>query len=138
MAQVLHRLGERQSAQPGRCRNLDGAFHEGHGDTIVVSGVPIRLQGVAAPELREKWGRASKKAMQRLTAGQRLRCELTGEKTHDREVGVCYLDDGTNIGAAIIAEGLARNCPRYPGGRYAKHETEQSRTLPFPGYCRRR
>lgn len=54
------------------------------GDTIVVSGVPIRLQGVAAPEMKEKWG---KQAMQRIVAGQRLRCEMTGEKTHDRKVG---------------------------------------------------
>jgi endonuclease YncB( thermonuclease family) len=106
------------------------------GDTIVVSQVPIRLHGVAAPELKEKWGRASKKAMQRLVAGQRLRCELTGKKTYDREVGVCYLDDGTDIGAAIITEGLARDCPRYSGGRYVEFETEKSRTLPLPDYCR--
>lgn len=105
------------------------------GDTIVVSGVPVRLQGVAAPELKQKWGRASKSAMQRLVAGQRLRCELTGEKTHDRKVGTCFLDDGTDIGAAIIEEGLARDCPRYSHGRYAANETDRSRTLPFPDYC---
>jgi len=68
----------------------------------------------------------------------RLRCELTGEKTHDREVGACYLDDGTDIGAAIIAEGLARDCPRFSGGRHEACETEKSRTLPLPGYCRSR
>jgi hypothetical protein len=51
---------------------------------------------------------------------------------------VCYLDDGTDIGAAIITEGLARDCPRYSGGRYEVYETEKSRTLPLPGYCRRR
>jgi endonuclease YncB( thermonuclease family) len=76
--------------------------------------------------------------MQRLVAGKRLTCELTGEKTYDRQVGVCYLDDGTEIGAAIIAEGLARDCPRYSGGRYVEFETNKSRTLPFPGYCRKR
>jgi endonuclease YncB( thermonuclease family) len=108
------------------------------GDTIVVSGVPIRLQGVAAPELNEKWGRASKQAMQRLVAGRRLTCELTGEKAHDRKVGICYLDDGADIGAALIAEGLARDCPRFSGRRYAQFETEKSSTLPFPDYCRRR
>lgn len=108
------------------------------GDTIEVNAVPIRLQGVAAPELKEKWGRASKEAMQRLVAGKRLRRDLSGEKTHDRPVGVCYLDDGTDIGAAIIAEGFARDCPGYSGGRYEVYETEKSRTLPFPKYCRRR
>lgn len=108
------------------------------GDTVVVSGVPIRLQGVAAPEKREKWGRESARWMQRFVAGKRLRCELTGEKSWDRQVGVCYLDDGTDIGAAIIAAGLARDCPRYSGGRYAGDEVDRSRTLPLPDYCRPR
>ena len=103
----------------------------------MVSGVPIRLQGVAAPESKEKWGRASKKTMEQIVAGRRLRCELTGDKTYGREV-VCYLDDGTDIGAAIIVEGLARDCPRYSGGRYAAYQTDKSRTLPFPAYCRKR
>jgi endonuclease YncB( thermonuclease family) len=76
--------------------------------------------------------------MQPLVAGKRLTCELTGEKTYDRQVGVCYLDDSTEIGAAIIAEGLARDCPRYSGGRYFELETKKNKTLPFPGYCRKR
>jgi len=76
--------------------------------------------------------------MQRLVAGQRLRCELTAEKSYDRKVGVCYLDDGTDIRAAIIRECLARDCPRYSDGRYAANETNKSRALPFPDYCRRR
>ncbi|KAA6183742.1 thermonuclease family protein [Thiohalocapsa marina] len=117
---------------------LGRATHVRDGDTIEVQGVAIRLQGVAAPELREKWGRASKEAMQRIVSGQRLRCELTGERTHDRKVGVCFLDDGTDIGAELISQGLARDCPRFSDGRYADVEVTQSRTLPFPGYCRRR
>ncbi len=46
-----------------------------------------------------------------LVMGKRLRCELNGEKTHDRFVGVCYLD-GKDIGATVIANGLALDCPR--------------------------
>ena len=105
-------------------------------DTVVVSRVPIRPQGAAAPEVKQKWGRASQEAMQHLIAGERLICELTGEKSWDREIGVCRLDDGTDIGAAIIAQGLARDCPRFSGGRYVEFETEKSRTLPLPDYCR--
>jgi endonuclease YncB( thermonuclease family) len=112
------------------------ADHVRDGDTIVVSGVPIRLQGLAAPELGEKWGRASREAMQRIVAGKRLRCELTGERSHDRAVGVCRLDDGRDIAAILISQGLARDCPRYSTGRYADDEIAQSRTLPLPGYCR--
>jgi endonuclease YncB( thermonuclease family) len=112
------------------------ADHVRDGDTIVVSGVPIRLQGLAAPELGEKWGRASRDAMQRIVAGERLRCERTGERSHDRDIGVCRLDDGRDIAAILISQGLGRDCPRYSSGRYADDEIERSRTLPLPRYCR--
>jgi len=112
--------------------------HVRDGDTLVVSGVPIRLQGLAAPELGEKWGRASRDAMQRIVAGERLHCDLTGERSYDRSIGVCRLDDGRDIAAILVGQGLGRDCPRYSAGRYAQHETERSETLPLPKYCRPR
>lgn len=112
--------------------------HVRDGDTIEVAGVPIRFDGVSAPELDEPYGEESKRAMRGLVAGQQVRCELTGETTYDREVGTCFLDDGTNLSAAIIGMGLARDCPRYSGGRYEQFETARSRRLPFPGYCEQR
>lgn len=117
---------------------LGRATHVRDGDTIEVQGVPIRLKGIAAPELDEKWGRAAKDALQRIVAGQRLRCELSDERTHGRRVGVCYLNDGSDIAAALVRQGLARDCPRYSDGRYAAYETAKSKTLPLPGYCRMR
>lgn len=54
--------------------------------------------------------------------------------THDRLVGACYLD-GSDIGAALIAAGLARDCPRYSGGRFADLETDAHRRLPRHRYC---
>ena len=113
------------------------ADHVRDGDTIVVSGVPIRLQGLAAPELGEKWGRAARDAMQRIVAGKRLHCELTGERSYDRHIGICRLDDGRDIAAVLVGQGLGRDCRRYSNGRYADVEVERSRTLPLPGYCRR-
>ena len=113
------------------------ADHVRDGDTIVVSGMPIRLEGLAAPELRDKWGRASRDAIQRIVAGQRLHCELTGERSHDRRIGVCRLDDGSDIAALLVQQGLGRDCRRYSAGRYADDEIERSRTLPLPDYCRR-
>ena len=84
------------------------------GDTIEVGRVPIRLNGVSAPEMNEPLGPQSKAFMTDLVMGKRVRCELNGEKTHDRFVGVCYLD-GKDIGATVIANGLALDCPRYSG-----------------------
>jgi endonuclease YncB( thermonuclease family) len=82
-------------------------------------------------------GGKSKAFMVRLVHRKRVTCALNGQKTHDRWVGTCYID-GRDIGTAIIAAGLARDCPRSSGGRYAGDETAQSRTLPLPRYCLKR
>ncbi|MEA1049086.1 thermonuclease family protein [Lamprobacter modestohalophilus] len=79
----------------------------------VRDGDTIEVQGVAAPEPNQKWGQASKDAMQRIVAGKRLRCEQTGERIYGREVATCHLDDGADIGAEIVSQGLARDCPRF-------------------------
>jgi micrococcal nuclease len=87
------------------------------GDTIVVGSMPIRLNGLAAPEWDEPGGDAAMDAMIKLVAGRTLRCELNGERTHDRCVGVCYLQ-GVDISAEMVRRGVARDCPRFSGGRY--------------------
>jgi micrococcal nuclease len=114
------------------------------GDTIVVGSMPIRLNGLAAPEGDEPGGREATRAMVELVEGRRLRCELNGEHTHDRCVGVCYLDGG-DISAAMVAAGVARDCPRFSRGRYQHAEAQAAaagatigRTYRLPGYCRER
>ncbi len=110
--------------------------HVRDGDTIEVGKVPIRLNGVSAPELKEPLGPQSKQFMRNLVNGKHVRCELTGAKTYDRFVGTCYLD-GEDIGIAVIAAGLALDCPRYSGGRYAEFELASSReAIKLPNYCR--
>lgn len=91
-------------------------------DTIVVDGTPVRLQGVDAPELGGSAGRDAKLWMVNFLKGKSVKCDLTGERTYDRFVGVCYAD-GQDIGAAVIAAGHASDCARYSGGRYRKFET---------------
>jgi len=81
------------------------------GDTVEVGRIPIRLNGVSAPEMKEPLGPQSKAFMTDLVMGKRVRCELNGEKTHDRFVGTCYLDE-QDIGATIIINGLALDCPQ--------------------------
>jgi len=106
------------------------------GDTIEVGKVPIRLNGVSAPEINEPLGSQSKAFMTDLVMGKRVRCELDGSKTHDRFVGICFLD-GQDIGATVIGNGLALDCPRYSGGRYAEYEVEGvALRVKLPGYCR--
>lgn len=104
-------------------------------DTIVVSGTPVRLQGVDAPELGTRSGQDAKRWMVGFLRGKRIECDLTGEKTYDRYVGVCYAD-GADIGAAVIAAGYALDCSRYSGGRYRNLETSAARSrLKRAKYC---
>jgi micrococcal nuclease len=106
------------------------------GDTIEVGKIPIRLQGVSAPEMKAPLGPQSKKFVVDLVDGKRVRCELNGEKSHDRFVGICYLQ-GKDIGAAVIKAGLALDCPRFSGGRYKAVEEASARgRIKLPGYCR--
>lgn len=112
------------------------------GDTIEVGGIPIRLNGLAAPEGDEPGGQTATQAMLELVEGRALRCELDGERTHDRCVGVCYLED-VDISAEMVRRGVARDCPRFSDGRYRDVEMRAAaagatigRTYRLPGYCR--
>ena len=86
--------------------------HVRDGDTIEVENIPIRLNGISAPELDEPLGPESKAFMHELVMGKSVLCKLNGEKTYDRFVGVCFLDN-KDIGISIIEAGLAIDCPRY-------------------------
>lgn len=104
-------------------------------DSIVVDGVHIRLNGVDAPELGTEAGRSAKRWMVSFLSGKSLKCELNGERSYDRFIGVCYAD-GADIGAALIAAGHALDCRRYSGGRYAKFEQPSAKSrLRRARYC---
>jgi endonuclease YncB( thermonuclease family) len=104
-------------------------------DTIVVAGTPVRLNGVDGPELDTAAGRGGRAFLQRVLRGKAVRCDLNGERTHDRWIGICYVD-GQDIGAIVIANGHALDCRRYSGGRYSSYETPASRSrLPRASYC---
>ena len=106
------------------------------GDTIEVGKVPIRLNGVSAPELGEPLGLKSKEFMIGLVMGKQLRCELSGKKTYDRFVGTCYLGE-QDIGATVIAKGLALDCPRYSKGQYADYQVKGViAKIRLPKYCK--
>ncbi len=104
-------------------------------DTIVVEGTPVRLQGVDAPELGNSAGRDAKRWMVNFLKGKNVECRLTGERTYDRYVGICFAD-GKDIGASVIAAGYALDCARYSGGRYRHLETPSAKSrLRRAKYC---
>ncbi len=118
---------------------VSGTCHVVDGDTIFVvtadTRTAVRLQGVAAPEdPREPGGKNATEYLRNVCEGRPVKCELDGSKTRGREVGLCYVNEA-DIGAAVIAAGLARDCVRFSGGRYLGLEKPEASRLAFPGYC---
>lgn len=111
--------------------------HVRDGDTIEVSGRPIRLSGLTCDEKSASRGAEATRTVRRLVTGQTLTCVLTGERSHDRAVGRCRLEDGRDVGATLIARGVCGRCSRYdPFRAYAAVQREAgSFTGEYPGYC---
>lgn len=104
-------------------------------DTIIVAGTPVRLNGLDGPETSTRIGREARAFMVRLVRGETVTCQLNGERTYDRLVGICYLG-GQDIAAIAVANGHALDCRRYSGGRYRDLETPAARSrIRRAGYC---
>lgn len=123
-------------ARPAAGEILIGpAAHVRDVDTIVVGHTPIRLNGIDGPELNTSVGRAARSWMIDFLQGEVLHCELNGHRSHDRMIGICYLDH-TDIGAAAIRAGHALDCSRFSRGRYRHLETLRAKAdLPRARYC---
>lgn len=57
-------------------------------NTIVVSGTPVRPNGVDAPEPGTSAERDARRWMPNHLAGSSIECDLNGERAHDRWVGI--------------------------------------------------
>ena len=101
---------------------LQGGLRVIDGDTFVLGGARIRLQGVDAPEVSDRCigadgggfscGDWATDALRALLAGGRLTCHDLGERSYNRVVARCNLD-GQDLGALLVERGIARACPRY-------------------------
>jgi len=98
---------------------------------IELGPMAVRFWGVAAPEWDALGGQEATDAIKALVLDKEVRCELTGKRTYDRCVGICYLD-GLN--------GEANWCGS--GGRYGDLEqaaVDQGATIReryrLPEYC---
>lgn len=84
--------------------------HVRDGDTIEVSGIPIRLGSLDCSEQGTPKGLQATKNMRRLVKGKRLSCRLNGRKSYDRYIGSCALPDGRDLAGIMIREG---HCSRF-------------------------
>jgi endonuclease YncB( thermonuclease family) len=76
--------------------------------------VELRLADFYAPELSDPGGRTAKSALERLTRGRRLRCDV-GRQTYYRVVEACRVVDGPNAGRPLGQ--LLREAGVREGGR---------------------
>jgi micrococcal nuclease len=108
-------------------------------DTLKFCDLKIRLNGISAAERGHITYDSCKIITKKIIhKSDEISCELTGEKTYDRFVGICKLINNNiiyDLQEKIVESGCARDCERYSDGRYAKFETDKSRNLPLPNYC---
>jgi endonuclease YncB( thermonuclease family) len=128
----------------GSTQMLEGPVRVIDGDTIVVAGVHVRLNGVDAEEVAhpgypvaDPHGEAARAVMKEIVGvGSPVRCKLNGDRSYDRLVGVCFNALGQDVGAEIIKQGAALDCAHYSAGRYKDLEPPGARgRLKQARYC---
>ena len=92
------------------------------GDSIVVGGREVRLEGIDAPEYHQDCYSAKGEAyacgvrameyMQKLVKGKKLRCEPIEIDRYKRVVAVCFVG-GKNLNAEMVSSGNAVAYDRY-------------------------
>ena len=121
-----------------QAEDLQGAVtHVRDGDTIEVGNVPIRLNGLHAPELDDPGGKRAATFMRDLVLHKVVTCSLTGEKTYDRFVGTCWLG-GADIAGELVAAGFGRDCPGILAAATRPWSLIPRSRCPLPRYCKPR
>ncbi len=109
----------------GRAEAIDG-------DTLLVGGIRVRLEGIDAPEAEQQckdasdrpWpcGAVAVRMLSRLVADRLVECEERGLDKYKRLLGICRAA-GTDINAALVRMGLAWAFVRY-SRTYTREEAE--------------
>ncbi len=90
------------------------------GDTFTLRGEPrrIRVWGLDAPEWNHEGGSRATSSLRNMISGEQLRCAVLDIDRYGRLVAQCFLPDGRDIAAAMIASGAAAEYCKYSGGYY--------------------
>ncbi|MHC0448537.1 MAG: thermonuclease family protein [Candidatus Lariskella arthropodorum] len=93
------------------------------GDTIVLDGVRIRLQGLDAPELKQTcqdkqsgsiWqcGLVAKKHLESLVENYEVSCTNEGLDKYRRQLSYCYAND-MNLNREMVRSGMASSYTKF-------------------------
>jgi micrococcal nuclease len=124
---------------------VEGVATAKDGDDVIVQGIDMRLQGIAAPEdngrQRQPGGPEATANLQKLVGGKNIACTPDGTRARGRPVVTCMIG-GVDVGQLQVEQGFARDCPRYSKGRYAAAEQrarasgrDLSAIYRLPSYC---
>lgn len=97
------------------------------GDTITINKLQVRLFGIDAPELNHPFGQKAKWAMVKLCKGQTVKAEIVADDHFGRTVAKCLLEDGRDLSAELVKQGLAIDWPTFSGGVYSALEVPGAR-----------
>jgi endonuclease YncB( thermonuclease family) len=112
------------------------AAHAQDADTIKFEGKTFRLDGIDAPEIDQSCldaegasypcGRVAAQELSNLIGNQRLHCEDLGPDPayKSRQIGRCYLADGTDLNRWLVQQGWAIHFEPYAKGRFKPDEDE--------------
>lgn len=106
---------------------LQGRVEVVSGDTVSLGNRHVRLFGISAPDLEDPWGQTAKWALVSFCKSKTVHVELDRGRRSGRDVGRCYLPDGTDLSAAMVEAGLALDWSRYSGGLYGRFEPAGAR-----------
>jgi len=122
-AEIAARPGAPGETIAGSARVIDG-------DTISIGEMRIRLEGIDAPEVGQTcqgkggtdWpcGSASAMALEKLIAGNRVRCDRRGLDKYGRALAVCFVR-GRDINAEMVRQGHAWVFEKYSAS-YVKEQ----------------
>lgn len=123
MLVAIDRSDARQSPLPARGHaTLIGLAHAIDGDTLLVGGIRVRLEGIDTPESQQTcttatgtiWncGIEAQKLLTRLIAHQTVSCEERGLDAYKRVLGVCHTG-AVELNAELVRQGLAFAFVRY-------------------------
>jgi len=103
------------------------------GDTLEWNGETVRLWGIDAPEGSQRCetgegksyacGDAARDDLERILNASDLKtCTGKGRDRYKRLIATCTLQNGQDLGEALVREGAALDYPRYSKGHYAEAE----------------
>ncbi len=90
------------------------------GDTLVVNGRRIRLANVNTAELGTKPGKVAAEAVTELLKNRKIRLEIYGKGTYDRDIAYVWIDQKTLLQQWLIENNFSDYVPGFGPGNFAK------------------